>query len=256
MHEEHINKDTFNNNIERVLSIERINSEINNRICSPKKYGGKDNEKNFIVNFSHAKAINRDFLNFYVNRRGLLLNERKEKKAASININPNFKPVIDPMSEKYSNEYKKKIADDIVELGEKDKKNYADILMYKRQQYLNKNLRQLEENKKKEMDLCTFSPKINKNVDIKGYDVINRVEFLYRQKKAVNPNIKAREEMELKKSLQECTFKPNIERLDIKSGLNGLNSERTVSNDRDCIKMMERLKNGREVIYNIINNNI
>ena len=40
---------------------------------------------------------------------------------------------------------------------------------------------------------------------------------------------------------KECTFKPKIDRLEVKG------ESKNISNDKDCIKMVERLKNGREV---------
>ena len=240
-------KETFNFNLDRVVSVEKINAEINNRICSPKKYGGKDVEKNFVVNFNHAKAINRDFNIFYVNRSNQLLNENKQKKALSLtNTQQNFKPSIDLKSEKLSNEYRKKIISDIPENYDTSKKSYVDILMLKKKMNQNKNMKQLEENIKKELDLCTFSPQINKNIKIKNYDVTNRIDFLYRQGTAKiikSPSSRSKEEIEINKNSKEYTFRPNIpERIEVTG------PEGNISNSKEIIKMMERLKNGREVI--------
>ena len=238
-------------NLEKNIDVDQANFYINSRITQKRKYGGFDQENNYLLNFSHGKSIHRDFNMLYINRNKNIANMNKQnKKSASISI-PQFKPTIGVVSEKLSHEYKKKIANENGEIygNNAELMSYLDILMHKKQQSINKNNKLLEDMKKKEIECCTFAPKIN-SIPLKDYNSENRIEFLYKegiQKNSKRTKILTKEEMELMKYPKEFTFRPEIakrERAAKASKNQNVNQE-----NPDCIKLYERLKKGREVIY-------
>ena len=251
----HVNNSLDENyflNLEKSVEIDHVNNYINSKIKNQRKYGGFDTDQNYLLNFNHARLINRDFNILYINRSNINdILSKQNKRSASISIsNQQFKPNIGVKSKLLSQEYKKKMVNENAELfgNNSEQMNYVDILMHKKQQSINKNNKLLEEKEKKELSLCTFAPKINKSIQLKDYKVENRIEFLYKEgvKKKSNRTMISQDEIDLKKNVKEYTFKPEIYHEEVKrekSGKKILCQE----NSSENIKLYERLKKGREV---------
>ena len=91
--------------------IDKINSEISSRLILKKKFGGYDENNNFIITFDQAKKIHKDFLILSTNwYKSIINNKNKNNTKENLTIEPlTFKPKINPKSAKIGDEYRRKI---------------------------------------------------------------------------------------------------------------------------------------------------
>jgi hypothetical protein len=96
-------------NLERKKEIlNKISEEVENKVTKSVKYGGYDEEDNYILTYEKAKLINRDFHIFYVNfMENKILSINKNSK--SDKAEPRFKPEINEKSNKLYSEFRKKV---------------------------------------------------------------------------------------------------------------------------------------------------
>ncbi len=72
--------DSFNLILDKSVDIEHVNNSVNNKITDLRKYGGFDDDGNFLLNFHHARLINRHFHIIYINRSKQIINLNKKNK--------------------------------------------------------------------------------------------------------------------------------------------------------------------------------
>ncbi len=99
--------------IEKEQILNRIKTDINNKVKTAKKYCSFDNDNMFILSFNNAKLINNDFCLFYVNWSSDIYsswkNSNLEGNRNKYNNQNSFKPIIDGKSAKIFNEYRRKV---------------------------------------------------------------------------------------------------------------------------------------------------
>lgn len=308
----------------------KLNLDLNGRIILHKKYGGLDEENNFIISFTHAKLIFKDFNPFILNWNSTNRNKPKKKIPKNLlNEQPTFKPNINPKSVQLSNKFRIKVLNEIeshreqideendqnemtnhnnlnnvselkrvsstqdIKLNKnKDefnihnnenvensrprqqyfsprhqqrsnnlkspKKNEIDYieamnLKKKKQEKMNEKIR--EEKQLKELENCTFKPKINEykfrenviNV-VEGTNIPltreQRIDQLYKKgtEFIMGKKNKTKDDYEIEKYGKECTFKPNINERDIDGVFERASNLRK---DKDIERFNERMKRGR-----------
>jgi hypothetical protein len=90
--------------------IHKLNLELTKRIIVNKKYGGFDEEDNYIISFTHAKQIQKDYTLFAFNWSSFIHNGNKKRMTEpSEKKDLTFKPKINKKSELLCNEYRKKV---------------------------------------------------------------------------------------------------------------------------------------------------
>lgn len=235
-----LGEDTYNN------LVHKLNLDLNSRIINSKKYGGFDEEQNFIITFSQAKMIFKDFNLFSFNYN----NTGQKKQKLVVEEELSFKPKINPKSIQLSNKYRQKVIEELDSLDIKNSKvtsdiqdyysnpsclkpsiinnsrpstsasqpDYTDILLMKKKKQEKLNEKMREEKQLRELENCTFKPKINTytpkdNVcPIDALQKDQRLEILYKKgtELLINKKDKTKEDLEIEKYGKECTFKPNI----------------------------------------------
>jgi hypothetical protein len=235
-----LGEDTYNN------LVHKLNLDLNSRIVNSRKYGGFDEEQNYIITFSHAKLIFKDFnlFSFNYNSTG------QKKQKIIVEEEPSFKPKINQKSIQLSNKYRQKVIEELDSLDIKNSKvtsdiqdyysnpvslkasvvnsvkpstngsqpDYTDILIMKKKKQEKLNEKMREEKQLRELENCTFKPKINSytpkdNVcPIDAFQKDQRIEVLYKKgiELLINKKDKTKEDLEIEKYGKECTFKPNI----------------------------------------------
>ena len=197
----------------------KINEDLNSKIKINKKYGGFDEDKNYIITPNQSKIIFSHFFIFYQNWKSTFTVSKKIQNHESlnflnnnINISQNNKPL-------RTNNNKSNIT---------NHKSYYSNTEGNLFQHINQSLlrkieteKNLNEQKKKkeeeEMANCTFMPKINKykNDDniISLENIVSKYNMtekdIYKKEKAIIQ--KAEYE---KKEKEELTFKPKINNID------------------------------------------
>ena len=91
---------------EKMNILINLNKEMINQIKKPCKYGGMDEDNNFIIPFLSSRIIYKDFNLFYINWSNLTYINRKKK---IVGTEHSFKPQINQRSVKMSNVYRQKI---------------------------------------------------------------------------------------------------------------------------------------------------
>ena len=84
-----------------------LNIEMMDKIKNPSKYGGMDEENNFIIPIMSGRIIFKDFNLFYLNWSSLTYINRIKKKIVPTELT--FKPQINQRSIKMSNAYRQKM---------------------------------------------------------------------------------------------------------------------------------------------------
>lgn len=264
----------------------KLDRDLNNRIVTQKKYGGYDNEGNFIISLTHSKSIFKDFSVLYQNysHNNVI---SKNKRTNTLIEPPPFKPTINAKSNELLNNKNKvkQIKDNYRTDNDKNCTNHSNLLeinntspndkangssinkstnfninnridmLYLESTKKKNTIEQNEKFKKarelKEMESCTFKPKINSNYQMKNnvfpidqsQTIEQRVEMLYKKgtEQIIHKKNKSRTEMEFERSVNDCTFKPIVH--DINHEI--FDEKYSVGQDDDLIKFNERQKNGR-----------
>ncbi len=92
---------------EKLSILINLNNEMIAQIKKPCKYGGMDEENNFICPIVSSRSIFKDFNLFYINWSNLTYINRKKK--INMDTEHTFKPKINQKSVKMSNAYRQKI---------------------------------------------------------------------------------------------------------------------------------------------------
>lgn len=251
--------------------IQKLNLDLTSRIVHNKKYGGLDAENNFIITFNHAKLIVKDYNMFSYNYTQSFYNKKPIKDETLT-----FKPTINPKSQKLYTDFRRKIVSSNDEVEDQNfphshstnnphthakavDYDYFNTIQQKKKlkEKINEKIR--EEKELKELEYCTFKPKINNNYPIRDNIVPlddnilrtseYRVEQMYKvgTETLISRKNRTRDDMELDKNAKECTFKPNINEKELNNifEIKGNN----LNNDKDIQKFNERMKRGRIVNY-------
>ena len=208
----------------------------------------------FALNYRNSKKPSKD-----INR---LIKEKKHY---------NFKPTINENSEKLYQKFKDKVISVQNESGEvasqtKDPHmEYIERILLHDKKRIAETQKVKEELEKKELKECTFKPKINQdyvnkkeknqeNTANANNEKKNRMIELYEKgtadiKKKKN---KTKEEIEVEKQMEECTFHPNI-----KNEVKIIETKFTndIHKEKEYKNLYERLKKGRmeRMVKNSIN---
>ena len=247
--------------------LEFINKDFSNRIINNVKFGGFDNENNFIITSNYAKLISKHFITFYQNynnpnfyEKDSNIKNNNNKKFYKKNPIPNKTNNTMNNKEKNSDKNYNKILPNTSENKKQNRSNSNSrrieqlyLESAKKKNHLEKEKEKfLEQKEKEEKKICTFKPKINSNSKynnniIPVADNINsqelRMELLYKKgtENLLNKKDKTNDEIEAEKYKNELTFKPNIHNVNydiFKKNLNII--------DSDFEKFNQRLQKGRE----------
>jgi len=202
------------------LILSKSNEEISSKLKESKKYVGFDENNNLIVNIEMAKSIHKDF-NFLNVNHSSSNSELFKKKKPENSVKLTFKPETNKNSDKLSNNFRNKIQKDVDpnnEISESHydekkstlKMDYINLLLIKKKKREKIMAKKKEEEEHKELDSCTFSPKILEYLLEQPRN--NRFDTLFKMGTRVNQNRKdrPRAEIEVEKNGKECTFKPNL----------------------------------------------
>ena len=209
-------------------------------------YVSYDKQNKIIIPINKSKLIKKEFQPFLINY--MTLKNKCNYKDNQHEEMYNFKPNIGQKSQELYEKYKEKVTLLNEYLNYENKKNNNNnlncierlILQDKRRLLENEKMR--EENLKKEMEECTFKPKINYYSSSKQFQT-NRFEELIQRENDKNKNKKnkSKDEVDLEVNKDEYTFKPNIPIKNFKK-----NNYSNNSYNEKCNKILyERTKNGR-----------
>ena len=259
---------------------EELNSEIDN--SNPKNikyyYVSKDNK--IIFTLDKSPLIKKDFNMLSLNYMNQKKKSNDEKIIKYIKKYP-FKPKIDENSEKIYQNYKEKISVNQNETNssnsqfKKSNMEYIDRILLMDKKRIAENQKIKEELEKKQLQECTFKPKINityplmkKNSKEKNKDIdknsdenknkddnkksneekknINRIEELYEKgkKELQSRKDRTKEEIEIEQQKNECTFQPYLYDLN-KEKIPENNFSNDIYNEKEYKYLYERLKHGR-----------
>ena len=227
-------------------------SKINKDNKNDNKYVSFDKDNKLIIPINKSKNIKRDFRLFQIAYMQNRANIKKKEKGKEKEYN--FKPNINQKSEQIFKEKmlreENKEENSSNNNGNNNNNNthmeYIERLFMQKKKQLAEQEKMREENKKKEMENCTFKPKTNNVSSITKSSGANRFNELFHKgsEKEKNRKNKTKEEIELEKYGNECTFKPNIN-----TNSNEKVSETNFNNDiygeKSYRLMYERLRNGR-----------
>ena len=207
--------------IDLMINTQNNENEIN---IDPKNikendYVSYDKHNKIIIPISKSKIIKKEFHPFLLNYMNL--RKRKKNIDKQQEENYNFKPNISQKSEELYEKYKEKIIYNLKEIFKDDDRNYinckinnldcVDRLFLQDKRRILENEKIKDENIKKEMEKCTFKPKIN-NYSSSKEKITNRFDELIireNEKKKHRRN-KTKDEIDLENNEKEYTFKPNI----------------------------------------------
>ena len=106
-----IEKERIQQLLEKSL-LNNINQDVLSRTKVIKKYGGFDENNNFLINIAAGNLINKDFNLLYINySNNAFLNQRETNKESKkkLKLPLQFKPVINPLSDKLIINFRRKI---------------------------------------------------------------------------------------------------------------------------------------------------
>ena len=250
----------------------QVLSEINTNLCEsievPKHYGGLDTNSNYTLPFSGSSLVAQEYQMFFVNwSNNSQVNKRKKNLSNGQQFS--FKPEINANSKQLVADYRQKLIsnvqndtfyrdyekkcftiddldmpDEVKKKKVSTKMSHVDLMVLKKkkQDKLNAILR---ENKvDPEAEEYTFKPKINKYKKETNSSV-NRFDQLYQSGIAQlkNKRDKDRNELEVEKYGEECTFKPQINEVDYAVFNNGLST----GEDKDLEDFRHRMRVARMV---------
>ena len=259
-------------NEELLSNIDKTN-KLNNKYFSL----SKDNK--IIFTLDKSQNIKKDFNMLGLNYRNKRKKGKEEKILNIIKQKYPFKPTINVKSEKLYQKYKDKIypvQNETVTSNSQFKKSnmeYIDRILLLDKKRIAENQKIKEELQKKEIKECTFKPKINqsyplakkinKDLNDENQNITNnktenvskngkksksknKFEELYEigKNKIQAKKNKSREEIELERQRNECTFQPNINNLNIQK-IPKTNFTNDIYNEKEYKYLYERLKHGR-----------
>ena len=234
--------DTKNSNNQNILI--KLNEELSNRIVLHKKYGGFDSNKNYVISPLQSQHIFSHFFILFRNWKNENFNNNYNNSNLYIN-QPKFQPTL------IASKSSKNLTN----------KNNGNLFTHINQSLNRKNEFEKEFNKikkekeKKEMENCTFKPKINK-YNFKDNNVINLNTFA--NKLGVNSSDLIKNKNNLSQIKQkkyvhysdnkekECTFHPKIiNNYDkIKQKYNDINKDELFDDDEKYF--IKRIEAGRK----------
>ncbi|MCQ2819322.1 MAG: hypothetical protein MJ252_18825 [archaeon] len=256
----------------------KINNELMNRIVTHKKYGGYDEDKNYIITLKSGQNIFKDFFVLYKNYSNSSIsssNTSNIQNTIPICQTPGKKPNTRSTSGggqmRTEQKIKRKSLDTNGPMEIKPsthQKNLStntssnNINMRRIEQLYKENARkktkyqmeiekQRKEKEEQELKLCTFKPKINQSTAFNDesnprgqLSQEERFELLY--KKGVeyiqSRKDKTTEELEMEKYKTEYTFKPQIHEVNPEI----FENKNSIYQDEDFYKFNKRLKQGRD----------
>ena len=225
-------------NIENEKKIDLKNKKEND-------YVSYDKKNKIIIPINKSKLIKKEFQPFLINY--MTLKFKCNYKDNQHEEMYNFKPNIGQKSQELYKKYKEKVTLLSEYLKDENNKNNNKlncierlILQDKRRLLENEKMR--ENNLKKEMEECTFKPKINYYSSSKQFQP-NRFEELIQlqNEKIKNKKNKSKDEVDVEINKDEYTFKPNIPIKNFKTN----NYSNTSYNEKCNQILYERTKNGR-----------
>ena len=236
---------------EEILSKVDKNNEKNN------KYTYRTNDGKIYISLEKGHSIKKDFSMLALNYRNSKKTSKDINKSLKDKKEYNFRPTINENSEKLYQKYKDKVISVQNEEGGNNAAvkdphmQYIERILLHDKKRIAETQKVKEELEKKELKECTFKPKINQDYVNKNEkkannnsEKKNRMIELYEKGTADIKKKKDRtkEEMEVEKQMNECTFHPNI-KYDLKI------PEAKFSNDiykeKEYKDLYERLKRGR-----------
>ena len=233
---------------------EEIENNIDKNNNNNNKYISYDQNNNKIYSLKNSKNIKKDFNLFSIN----FSQNRIKKNPTNINNEKNlFVPNINKNSEQMSQKFREKIFNnnpDIIDSNSNpvknsennEKMNYINKILMQRKKKLAENEKIREENIKKEMEQCTFKPKINNvaSVVLKPRGA-NRIEELYHKgsEKEKNRKNKTSDEVDFDKNQKDYTFHPNIYNNPVDNNNNNIKND--IHGERSYRLYYERIRNGR-----------
>ena len=264
------------------LILKKQNEELLSNIDKTKqknnKYFSLSKDGKIIFTLDKSSNIKKDFNMFGLNYRNKRKKGKEEKILNIIKEKYPFKPTINFKSKKIYEKYKDKIYtvqnDTVTSNSQITKSNnmeYIERILLLDKKRIAENQKIREDLKKKEIQECTFKPKINQkypmmkkgskegNKNKNGNEEnkvgenkmiakskSNKFEELYQQgKKLVQAKKdKPKELIELEQQKKECTFQPNIKNMDFKK-IPKTNFNNDIYNEKEYKYLYERLKHGR-----------
>ena len=263
-------------NEELLSNVDKSNKKNN-------KYFYVSHDNKLIFTLDKSNNIKKDFSMFSLNYRNKRRKGKEEQIINIIKQKYPFKPTINVRSEKLYQKYKDKVyaihSDTVTSNNSQYKKEsmeYIDRILLLDKRRLAENQKIKEELLKKETKECTFKPKINQNYPSKKKEIKqdnqtknennenkgnndtnnilkknnsknkSRFDLLYEHGKKFiqSKKDKSREEIELDRQKNECTFQPNIKNLNSqKIPLTKFNND--IYNEKEYKYLYERLKHGR-----------
>lgn len=233
--------DTNNSNNQNVLI--KLNEELSNRIVLHKKYGGFDNNKNYVISPLQSQHIFSHFFILFRNWKSENFNNNYNNSNLYIN-QPKFQPTL--ISSKSSKNLTNKIDGNLF--------THINQSINRKNEFEKEFNKMKKEKEKKEMENCTFKPKINK-YNFKNNNIINLNTFA--NKLGVNSSDllknKNNSQINQKKYVhysdnkeKECTFHPkiinNYEK--IKQKYNDINNDELFDDDEKYF--IKRIEAGRK----------
>ena len=264
---------------------EELSSNIDKSNNKNNKYFSVSKDNKIIFTLEKSQNIKKDFSMFALNYRNKRKKGKEEKILRIIKEKYPFKPTINMKSEKLYQKYKDKIyigqSDNTVTSNsncqlKKSNNNieYIERILLLDKKRIAENQKIKEKLKQKEIEECTFKPKINppyvvvkkgkednikkkskeEKKDLKDDKFLNKnkskgknkFEELYEQGKKIlqSKKDKPKEEIELEQQRKECTFQPSIKNNDIKK-VPKTNFKNDIYNEKEYKNLYERLKHGR-----------
>ena len=233
--------------------INKINSELSGRITQNKKYGGFDNNGNFIITIPQSKQISKDFTTFYQNYslKPTVISQTNNKTANN-SATKQKQGVNTQLSSNKKTHSKSKSGNHNIGTMNRIEQLYQESA--KKKNMIEKESEKYHQEKvKEELKLCTFKPKINTHSSYKTNVVPvdnsiasqeQRLEMLYKKgtEYLLNKKDKTRNEIEIEKYKSECTFKPETHEVNYEI----FEKNKSIYQDDDLMKFHQRLKKGRD----------
>ena len=247
---------SYSNNDKKLSDNEillKVNEELNSKIKIHKKFGGFDENNNYIITPNQSKIIFSRFIFFYQNWKNSLTENKKIQNKEIINSNNTTNVNINTLN------INQNIRTSKINLNKGNiinHKTYYSNTEGNLFQHINQGLmrkteieKNINEQKKKkeleEMANCTFMPKINKYknedniISLDNNNKLNNSEKdIYKKERA----ILQKEEYE-KKEKEELTFKPKINKIE---NIQKYYSENKVPKDEFEENFAKRLEKGRK----------
>jgi hypothetical protein len=231
-------------------TLKQINIDILNNIKYNYKYGGFDEEGNYLVSLFHSKTMFKDYLSYASNWSSNLHIKtsymNKVKSDQNFAFQSDFIPKVNKNTDMLYNNYRKRLLNDYRNSGlsESNISEYYKIIEKKNNMKEVLYQKHKAEREETELKQCTFKPKLTKyEGELLSNNLTREERFGLMYKKGVdlvkNKKNRPTEEYEYDKNIEECTFKPKI------ASFNNNNLDNKYYNKEDYIEFNERMKRGR-----------